>query len=267
MLNRLQGGVAGNPAGPREEAPNFEQLTDGYVNQSKFHGNKKTDFAHQSVQGPQFNQIGEQNFIVENIRSRSADRSPADPINSTSSCPETICPSNDMSSFKGVQGENGSNEWCNRSCKTVTGITGLKGVKGSKGDKGDTQFLSFSKALQLIKYTLNITPSNYFQKGQKGDRGDSISKELIQQRIHSQNDRKLHRSKRAPPPPQQQQQPGDYDSLPLGIINPSQVNKKKQVKHSFIKPKRQSIHESNTLFTGSSFTNFGKKQKILGLGN
>ncbi|CAH8632720.1 unnamed protein product [Schistosoma haematobium] len=175
---------------------------------------------------------------------------PAGPVGSTGYCPETICPSIDMSSLKGVQGETGSSEWCNRSCKTIDGIIGLKGIKGLKGDMGDTLILSFSKALQLIKYTINITSSNYFPKGQKGDKGEVIQRKFIQRRISSQNNRNFHRRKRG------QQQ--DYDQLTFRI-HPLQENKQ-HVKH----PLNQSTHDSSILFTGSNFANL-EKQKILGV--
>ncbi|CAH8603752.1 unnamed protein product [Schistosoma intercalatum] len=174
----------------------------------------------------------------------------AGPVGSTGYCPETICPSTDMSSLKGVQGETGSSEWCNRSCKTIDGIIGLKGIKGLKGDMGDTLILSFSKALQLIKYTINITSSNYFPKGQKGDKGEVIQRKFIQKRISSQNNKNFHRRKRG------QQQ--DYDHL-TSRIHPLQENKK-HLKH----PLNQSTHDSSILFTGSNFANL-EKQKILGV--
>ncbi|CAH8616165.1 unnamed protein product [Schistosoma guineensis] len=175
---------------------------------------------------------------------------PAGPVGSTGYCPETICPSIDMSSLKGVQGETGSSEWCNRSCKTIDGIIGLKGIKGLKGDIGDTLILSFSKALQLIKYTINITSSNYFPKGQKGDKGEVTERKFVQRRISSQNNRNFHRRKRG------QQQ--DYDHL-TSRIHPLQENKK-HVKH----PLNQSTHDSSILFTGSNFANL-EKQNILGV--
>ncbi|CAI2732975.1 unnamed protein product [Schistosoma spindalis] len=170
---------------------------------------------------------------------------PAGPVGSMGYCPETICPPTDMSSLKGVQGETGSSDWCNRSCKTIDGFIGLKGIKGLKGDMGDTLILSFSKALQLIKYTINITSSNYFPKGQKGDKG-----EVIQRRIFSQNNRNFHRYKR--------EQQRDYDHL-TSRIQPLQEDKK-YVKHRL----NQSTHDSSILFTGSSFSNL-EKQKILGV--
>ncbi|VDP40813.1 unnamed protein product [Schistosoma margrebowiei] len=154
-----------------------------------------------------------------------------------------------MMSF-GVQGETGSSEWCNRSCKTIDGIIGLKGIKGLKGDMGDTLILSYSKALQLIKYTVNITSSNYFPKGQKGDKGEVIQRKFIQRRISSQNNRNFHRRKRG------QQQ--DYDHL-TSRIHPLQENKK-HLKH----PLNQTTHDSSVLFTGSNFPNL-EKQKVLGV--
>ncbi|CAH8622425.1 unnamed protein product [Schistosoma margrebowiei] len=175
---------------------------------------------------------------------------PAGLVGSTGYCPETICPSIDMSSLKGVQGETGSSEWCNRSCKTIDGIIGLKGIKGLKGDMGDTLILSYSKALQLIKYTVNITSSNYFPKGQKGDKGEVIQRKFIQRRISSQNNRNFHRRKRG------QQQ--DYDHL-TSRIHPLQENKK-HLKH----PLNQTTHDSSVLFTGSNFPNL-EKQKVLGV--
>ncbi|XP_018653591.1 hypothetical protein Smp_153000 [Schistosoma mansoni] len=179
---------------------------------------------------------------------------PAGPHGSMGYCPETICPPIDMSSFKGIQGETGSSEWCDRSCKTIDGMIGLKGIKGLKGDMGDTLILSFSKALQLIKYTINITSSNYFPKGQKGDKGERIQRKLIQRSIYTQNNRNIHRRKR--------QQQHDYDHLNLRI-HPLQENKKR-VKRSFMNSLNQSTNDSSILFTGSSFANF-EKQKILGV--
>ncbi|KAH8856772.1 C type lectin fold [Schistosoma japonicum] len=133
---------------------------------------------------------------------------------------------------------------------------GMKGIKGLKGDMGDEYILSFSNALQLIKYTINITPSNYFPKGQKGDNGEVIHKRIIH-RIQSQDSEKFQRRKR-----EQQQQQHQHSHFTFRIY-PYKLTKKR-IKRSLTNSMNKSTHDSSLLFTGSSFTNL-QKRKILGV--
>ncbi|RTG85611.1 uncharacterized protein DC041_0000422, partial [Schistosoma bovis] len=202
---------------------------------------------------------------------------PAGPVGSTGYCPETICPSIDMSSLKssnyfpkGQKGDKGEVIQRKFTQRRISSQNNRNFHRRKRGQQQDYDYLTsrihpLQENKKHVKHPLNqsthdssilftgsnfanlekqkiLGSSNYFPKGQKGDKGEVIQRKFTQRRISSQNNRNFHRRKRG------QQQ--DYDYL-TSRIHPLQENKK-HVKH----PLNQSTHDSIGALVVTEFFNY-----------